>query len=194
MDALQFPARHVQIARMLRRRRPAEWRRTLSRSSSPVMVRPDVRVGHELHALGQHLLQTPVEHPFFHLEIGDAVAQQAADAVGLFENRYADARRDSTVARPPGLPDRNRRPRRAFRCGRRGGSGTNPAFSKGVLDDRLLDDLDRHRRLVDAQHAGRFAGRRADAAGELREIVGRMQHANGVAPAVADRPDRSSPE
>src|SRR6202035_5140461 len=45
-------------------------------------------VGAELDALGNHLLQPPVEHPFFHLELGDAVAQQSADTVSLLEHRY----------------------------------------------------------------------------------------------------------
>ncbi len=45
-------------------------------------------LGAELHALRGHLLDAAVEQPFFHFEIGDAVAQQSADAVGFFENRY----------------------------------------------------------------------------------------------------------
>ncbi len=66
-----------------------------------------------------------------------------------------------------------------------GGSGRIQPCCERVVDDGLLDLLDGHRRLVDAQHAGGFARRRADAAGEFRKIVGRVQHANGFAPAAA---------
>ena len=44
----------------------------------------DVRVGDELDAFGLHLLHAPVDPVLLHLEVGDAVAQQAADAVGSF--------------------------------------------------------------------------------------------------------------
>ncbi len=42
-----------------------------------------------------------------------------------------------------------------------------------------------HRRLIDPEHARRFARRRTDAAGELRKIIGGVQHADRFAPAVA---------
>ena len=54
-----------------------------------------------------------------------------------------------------------------------------------MLDDLHLDLLDGHRALVDAEHAGGLAGRRAEAARELREVVGGMQPLDGLAPAVA---------
>ena len=44
-----------------------------------------------------------------------------------------------------------------------------------ALDDRDLDLLDRHRVVVDGQHACRFARRGADPPGELREVVRRVQ-------------------
>jgi hypothetical protein len=43
-------------------------------------------VGAELGALGLHLLEPPVDVALLHLELGDAVAQQAADAVGALEH------------------------------------------------------------------------------------------------------------
>ena len=49
-------------------------------------VDADVDAGAELGALGAHLLQPPVEDPLLHLELGDAVAQQPADAVGALEH------------------------------------------------------------------------------------------------------------
>src|ERR1022692_2410755 len=49
-------------------------------------VAADVGIGNELDSLGAHLLQTPVDVVLLHLEIRDAVAQQATDAVVLFEH------------------------------------------------------------------------------------------------------------
>src|SRR5204863_1537317 len=45
--------------------------------------------------------------------------------------------------------------------------------------------LDGDRVVVDAEHAGALARRRAQAAGELREVVRRVQPLDGVAPVVA---------
>ena len=63
--------------------------------------------------------------------------------------------------------------------------GLNPAFFPATLDDSFFDLLDRYGRLVDAENAGGFAGRRADAAGELRKVVGGMQTTYRLVPASA---------
>src|SRR6266545_3392550 len=63
--------------------------------------------------------------------------------------------------------------------------GLNPAVFKTVIDDGALDVFDRHRRLVDAEHARAFAGRRTDPAGELREIVRLVQPVQRLAPQAA---------
>src|SRR5690606_38896915 len=60
----------------------------------------------------------------------------------------------------------------------------DPALVEGVLDDLDLDLLDGHRVLVDPEHAGRLARRRAQPPGEFREVVGRVQPVDTVAPAV----------
>ena len=70
----------------------------------------------------------------------------------------------------------------------------NAAFFEGAIDDGLLDLLDGDRRLVDAEHAGGFARRGADAAGEFGEIVGGVQTAGWLPASGRDRPDRSSRE
>jgi hypothetical protein len=67
---------------------------------------------------------------------------------------------------------------------RDGRLGADVALGEGGVDDRLLDQLDRHRLGVDAQDAGFLARRGADAAGELGEVVGLEQHVQGVAPPV----------
>jgi len=41
--------------------------------------------------LGAHLGEAAVQDPLFHLELGDAVAQQSADAVGPFEHDHVVA-------------------------------------------------------------------------------------------------------
>src|SRR5690606_11355672 len=61
----------------------------------------------------------------------------------------------------------------------------------GTVDDRDLDVLDRHRVLVDPQYAGGLTGGRAEAPGELREVVGRVQPVHRARPVVA--PDQVVP-
>ncbi len=60
----------------------------------------------------------------------------------------------------------------------------DPAFVPRAIDDRVLDGLDAHRQVVDVEHARRLARRRADAAGELGEVVRRVQHRGRVLPLV----------
>ena len=147
------------------------WRRSATGD-----IRAHVRVGLELHAFGAHLLQAAVDEVLLHLEIGDAVAQQAADAVGLLEHRHRVAGARQLLRGGQAGRARSRRRPRACRCAPRGGSGVIQPSVEGAVDDGLFDLLDGDRRLVDAQHAGGFAGRRTDAAGEFREIVGGVQH------------------
>ena len=56
-----------------------------------VEVDADLHAGAELGALGLHLLEATVEVPLLHLELGDAVAEQPADAVGPLEHDDAVA-------------------------------------------------------------------------------------------------------
>src|SRR5262249_51294104 len=58
----------------------------------------------------------------------------------------------------------------------------DPTFFKTLIDDGALDALDRHRRLIDAQHARTLARRRADAAGEFGEVVRLVQPIQRLAP------------
>ena len=58
-----------------------------------VEVDADVHAGAELGALGLHLGEAAVEVALLHLELGDAVAEQAADAVGPLEHDDARGRR-----------------------------------------------------------------------------------------------------
>ncbi len=55
----------------------------------------------------------------------------------------------------------------------------------GLVGKRLLDGLDGDRHVLEVQRAGLLAGRGADAAGEFREVVGRMQVADRLFPVAA---------
>ena len=81
-------------------------------------------------------------------------------------------------------PARSPRSQLSYRCGIsavRDGS----SLPETALDNVFFDLLDRDRRLIDAEHACRFAGCGADAAGELGEIIGRVQLPNRFFPASA---------
>ena len=52
----------------------------------PAMSTPDIRARAEDDPFGFHLLEPTVEVSLLHLEVGDAVAEQAADAVGALED------------------------------------------------------------------------------------------------------------
>ena len=131
--------------------------------------------GAEAHALGLHLLDAAVDQMLLHFEIGNAIAQQAANAVILFEHR-----------------DGVTRARELLRGGHASGTATDycdcfaglgpgrlrcdPTRFPALIDDEMLDRLDADRIIIDVQRAGGFARGRADAPGELGEIVGRVQY------------------
>src|SRR5438309_659518 len=60
-----------------------------------------------------------------------------------------------------------------------------PALLPAAIDNRAFDRLDRHRVVVDVQRAAGLARRRADAAGEFRKIVGRVQRDERLLPLLA---------
>ena len=55
-------------------------------SSAPLEIDAHVDVRLAFHAFGDHLFQAAVEDVLFHLEIGNAVAQQSAQPVVLLEH------------------------------------------------------------------------------------------------------------
>ena len=66
----------------------------------------------------------------------------------------------------------------------RGRERNYPTLGPGALDDRQLDLLDRDRVGVDGEGAGRLAGRRADASGYFRQVVGCVEAQEGLVPVV----------
>ena len=150
----------------------------------PGDVVADVDRAAEAGALGLHLLEAAVEDRLLHLELGDAVAQQATGPVGPLVDGDGVAGAGQLLgggeAGRAGADDGDGLAGQALRR-----AGGDPAVGEGLLDGRDLDLLDRHRGLVDPEHAGGLAGRRAEPAGELREVVGGVQPLDG---ASASRP------
>ena len=183
VDAVQFTSVRLEIARVLgpvgHHQHVIVVQQALHRD-----VDADLEVAAEDHTLALHLPDPPVDEVLFHLEVGNAVTQQAARTIRLFEHGG-----DMTGA---GQLLRARQSRRAgahdgnplARASRRGLRG-NPALVPSTVDDLAFDRLDRHRIVLDVQSTRRLAGGGADAAGEFREIVGGLQVIQRLAPLVA---------
>src|SRR5690606_1605131 len=60
----------------------------------------------------------------------------------------------------------------------------DPAFGPALVDNGVLDGLDAYCVIIDVQRTGGLAGGRAHTAGELREVVGRVQHVQRTAPVL----------
>ena len=84
VHAGEVAARHVEVARRFgaagQHDRVELVQQLLRRD-----VAADMRIRPELDAFERHLRHAPVDQMLLHLEVGNAVAQQAADAIGLFE-------------------------------------------------------------------------------------------------------------
>src|SRR4029434_6739216 len=145
------------------------------------LVRADAHARTKLDALLLHLLDAPVNQPLLHLEVGDAVAKRPADAIVLFEQHHfvagtCELLRACQASRT--RPDH----RYALTSLVLGRLGCDPAHLPTLVDDGMLDGLDPDRIVVDVERAGFFARRRADAPGELGEVVGRMQRGQRLLP------------
>src|SRR4051794_23412545 len=150
-----------------------------------VDIDADVGVDLELDPFGAHLLETAVDEVLLHFEIRDAVAEKAADTVALLKDGDGVSGAGELLgggeAGRAGADDGD-----SFMGADRGRLGMDVPLVERAVGDGLLDELDRDRRLVDAEDAGRFARRRADAAGELREVVGGVELADGLAPLAVE--------
>ena len=147
-------------------------------------VGADIHTRPELGSLGLHLGQAAVEMALLHLELGDAVAQQTADAVGPLEHHHPMTGAGQLLGRGQAGRTRPHHGHAVAGAGR-GGLGHDPALGPGPVDDLDLDLLDGHRELVNAQHAGGLARRGAQPAGELGEVVGGVQSLDGPVPMAA---------
>ena len=149
-----------------------------------VDVDADVDAGAEDDALRLHLLEAAVDEAFLHLELGDAVAEKAADAVVAFEDGDVVAGAAELLgggeAGGPGADDGDAALGALLRR-----FGVDPALAPGALDDADLDLLDGDGVIVDAEDAGGLAGGGAEPAGELGEVVRGVEAVDGVAPVAA---------
>ena len=147
-------------------------------------VDADIHARPELDAFLFHQRQPAVQDPLLHLELGNAVAQQAADAIGLFEHRHEMTGAVQLLGRRQTRRTRSDDGDRLARADERR-LRRHPSFVECLVDDRHFDRLDRDRIVVDAEHARPFARRRTQAPGELGEIVRRVQPLERGLPAVA---------
>ena len=133
-------------------------------------VRADFGAGAEYDAFGFHHGQAPVQHGAVHLEVRDPIAEQSPCAVVALEDRHGVAGVVELVrAGEAGRPRADDGDAPARPVGRR--SGLDPALGPGTVRNRLFDVLDGHRPVDDAEDTRALARRRAEAAGELGEVI-----------------------
>ena len=139
-----------------------------------------------------HLRHAAIDVMLLHLEVGNAVAKQAAGLGVFLEHVHVVAGARELLR--AGHAGGTRADDRDFLSGLdRGRLGLDPALLEGAVGDRAFDRLDGHRIVVDVERAGGLARRRTDAAGDLREIIGGVQVARGFLPVAAIDAGRSSP-
>src|SRR5206468_2575989 len=121
-----------------------------------------VSIRDKFHAFGFHLLDAAIDQMLLHLEIRDAVAEQASDPVPLLEQRDIVTGARQLLGRCE-----SRRTRADYRHALPGvvwwRLRMNPAFTPRMIDDRLLDYLNRDRRLIDAENTRRLTRCRTNA-------------------------------
>ncbi len=134
-------------------------------------------------AFGFKLGHATINDMLFHFEIGNAVAQQATGFRVFFKQMHIMACAGELLGASKACGPRadNRDALAGFLFGNLRG---NPAFGPTAFDDCMFNRLDRHGAFDEVQRAGGLARGGADAAGELREVVGRMQVAAGFSPVV----------
>jgi hypothetical protein len=184
MDALELAAGDLEIARVLGAAGEKDGVE-IAPQVGDGDVHADVGVDLELHSFGAHLLEAAVDEVLLHLEVRDAVAEEAADAVALLEDGDGVAGAGELLGSgEPGGSGADDGDAFAGADGRR--LGADVALVEGAVGDRLLDELDGDGRLIDAEDARGLARRRTDAAREFGEIVGRVELADGLAPLAVE--------
>ena len=116
--------------------------------------------GAEHHALGPHLIDAPIDEVLFHLEVGDPVTEEPADAVvALEDGDVVTLARELLRGREP----RRTRPddRDSLARLHAGQHRDDEPRLESAVGDAPFDVLDDDRVFVDVEHAGRLAGRRA---------------------------------
>src|SRR5208337_3111883 len=173
MDSFQLASGDIQIARLL----GSAGEHSRIEIAEQILYRDILaylRAGNEFHALGGHLFQAAINDVLLHLELGDAIAQQPANAVRFFVNHHGVSGAAQLLGRGQS------RGARTHDCHFFPGAdfwrlGPDPAFVKPALHDIFFNLLDCDWRLVDPEHTRRFTRRWTNPAGEFREVVGRVQ-------------------
>ena len=148
-------------------------------------VDADVDAALEGHAFGLEEGDA-AQHDFLlvELHVRDAVHEQASGTVGAFEDGDVMSGvvqlRGGGEAGGAGTDDGD-----LLAGALRRGAGDDPAVLVALVDDRDFDVLDRDGRLVHPEHAGALARGGADAAGELREVIGLVEAFQCFAPEAA---------
>ncbi len=196
VDAGQVPAGHGEVARLggapgqqhaveFLEEGPGGHHRGARGECGPGLgsARAHAHRATELDPLRPELVEPAVEHPLLHLELGDAVAEEPARALGPLEHHHRVPGPDQLLGgRQPGGPRAHHR--HPLAGGGSGRDGADPPLGPGPLDDLVLDPLDGHRIVVDAEDTRSLTGCRAQPAGELGEVVGGVQPFDGRRPVV----------
>ena len=184
VDALQFAAGNWQITRLGGSGGDDDGVEVLAEllggdvgADVDVALEGDAFVFEQLHAAEDDFL-------LVELHVGDAIHEEATGTVGTLKDGDGVASfvelRGGAEAGGAGANDGDFFAGALFRR-----LGLHPAFVPAFVDDADLDVLDRDGRIIDAEHAGAFARRGADAAGELGEVVGLVQTVERFLPEAA---------
>src|SRR3954451_22538602 len=145
----------------------------------------DVDPAMEHHAFRFHLPNATVDMVLFHLEIRDAVAEQPAGFRLALEHMHRMPGPRELLGRGKACWTRtNDGNTLAGLCFRR--LRDDPAHLPGLVGDGLLDGLNGDGLVFEVEGAGLLARGRADAARELREVVGGVQVARRLEPVVLE--------
>jgi hypothetical protein len=180
----RLAARHRQVARRPRacaQHDCVELRAQLVRRD----VAPDLDAVADVHALGDELLHAALDRRLLDLELRHAEAHEPAGGLVALEQHDRVARTAQLLrgghARGAGADDGNAHPgldRRRLRL--------DPALAhaRSMIEFSICLIVTASPSLISSTHDASH-GRRAQAAGELGEVVGRVQLADRVLPAVA---------
>ena len=144
-------------------------------------VDTDVLIDAEFDALRAHLFDASIDVILLHLEVRYAVAQQATDTVIFLEQNHVVAgARELLCTRHSGRTRADDGD--ALASPDRGRLRHYPALFPALVDNEVLDRLDTYRIIIDVERARRLARCRTNPTGELRKIVGRVQHIERLPP------------
>ena len=187
VDAVELAARDGQVARHARPDRRARPRRSALAQLCDLDVAADVDAESKLDALRDELLDAPFDEPLLDLELGHAEANEAAGRLVTLvdDDCLAGARELLRAGEARRAWIRRRATLRPVRRAAPAAAAIHPS-SQPRSTIATLDLLDRDGvPFVDLEHASRLAGRGAEPAGELGEVVRPVQLLDRLLPTVA---------